>query len=776
MNKLLKEFLSYILIEERVTHKVGDTWKTPRGTWTAKRADRTQGGFASQEAAKAWLSGTGKASGDDTETDQKPSTEPDLGSDIVRFKGPERYMGVGNQTEPKPDKELLDKYKTLPSGVNVYDTPIITPDGNKIVADISPEATKELLDKVRQEIDRKVAPDDSVPEMSTEELETYRARGIEGPDGTPESDEQFRKRMKTAKVQLVTPPRTIPDDVKETMRKAGVPERHIQLLERTMNVIRQGEKPPLSLIINGSVGAGTNQSQTGEVLTLALLAVPPSERERVINALTTPKPKKGQPKPPETILNNSWVTSAAAQAQAYTSMMDRKYGSGNWSVETTAWDTPGDISGVGLTQETKGFSTDGVVRIKVNGESRVVRLSMKKDGDVYLLNGAANEVTTYALQTLTPEERTRHDEISRARRLLATGSGTEKVGARQKLRDLGIEGKTDKALLVAATTELKTMEDTAISKLPEGTQRAIRTIQDYPTKQQQSAVRLGQSVTSSTKPKPKELSSAVELAAQAEVDRKANPWSDGDRKFAEESHRRLSGLKCNGQCTEADMRVALQTPPPEGGIVGGDADKFRKAMLFAAKVEAQRGTPDEKKKKQVELDKHRQITNDAKQAYIQSFIGSPDDPSGESSNAMLSGLMLSLEEKFPLSVIASGTESMVIGGVPLDSDTCLELFKTNDPQKIQMTLVERDGQTYLIAKVGEGDGIPLAVIDVRERGEGYRGSMTVGYQLAPEFECQAASANAAIIERKRKEDPSFKTDTTANDAIVAKCGKKGIRG
>jgi hypothetical protein len=119
---------------------------------------------------------------------------------------------------------------------------------------------------------------------------------------------------------------------------------------------------------------------------------------------------------------------------------------------------------------------------------------------------------------------------------------------------------------------------------------------------------------------------------------------------------------------------------------------------------------------------------------------------------------------------------MVIGGVPLDSDTCLELFETNDPQKIQMTLVERDGQTYLIAKVGEGDGIPLAVIDVRERGEGYRGSMTVGYQLAPEFECRAASANAAIIERKRKEDPSFKTDTTANDAIVAKCGKKGIRG
>ena len=752
MNKLLKEFLSYILVEERVTHKVGDTWKTPSGTWTAKRADRTQGGFASQEAAKNWLSGTGKAPGDGT----TPATSSD--------KVPDDTVGMNTTDKPRgstaSDDSSLEKYKTLPSGVNVYDNPVITPDGNKVLASISPETTKELLDKVRQEINRKVAEDDRVPDMSTEELETYRSQEIQGPDGKPESDEQFRARMETSGVELVDPPKTIPDDVRETLRRSGVPERHIQLLERAMNVVRKGEKPPLSLIINGSVGAGTNQSQTGEVLTLALVAVPPAERQRVVEALTTPKPKKGEPKLPDTLLSNSWVGSAAAQAEAFTSMMDRLHGPGNWSVETTAWDTPGDISGVGLTPETKGFSTDGVVRIKVNGESRVVRLSMKKDGDVYLLNGAANDVTTYALQTLTTEERTRHEELSRARRILATGNAEEKKAARATLRSLGIEGKNDKALLIESTKELKNIEDTAISRLPKSTQRAIRTIQDYPDKQQQSAVRLGQSVTSATGTPTDE-----ELAA-AGFDKK------GDAEFARESHRRLSGLQCKGTCTEAEMREVLQQEPPRGGFIGGDSDAFRKAMLFAARVEAQRGTPKDKAKKQKALTTHMEITSAAKRAYIESIIGSSGDSTSEQSGAMLSGLMLSLEEKFPLGVVASGTESMVVGGVPIDKTTCVELFGTDDPQKIQMTLVERDGQTYLIASVGEGDGIPLAVVDVRERGEGYRGNMTVGYQMAPEFECRAAQANATIIERKRKENPEFKTDTTANDAIVSKCGSK----
>lgn len=90
MNKLLKEFLSYIVTEERVKREVGAVWQTPSKKWSAKRADRTQGGFASREAAQAWLSGKGKAPGEEAPSGEKPEKLP---PEVTRVKSPERYRG-----------------------------------------------------------------------------------------------------------------------------------------------------------------------------------------------------------------------------------------------------------------------------------------------------------------------------------------------------------------------------------------------------------------------------------------------------------------------------------------------------------------------------------------------------------------------------------------------------------------------------------------------------------------------------------------------------------
>jgi len=95
MKKLMNELLSYIR-EERVKREVGAIWQTPSKTWSAKRADRTQGGFASRETAQAWLSGKGKAPGKETSTGEKPEQLP---PEIVRVKSPERYRG-GKSSKP----------------------------------------------------------------------------------------------------------------------------------------------------------------------------------------------------------------------------------------------------------------------------------------------------------------------------------------------------------------------------------------------------------------------------------------------------------------------------------------------------------------------------------------------------------------------------------------------------------------------------------------------------------------------------------------------------
>jgi len=76
MNKLLKEFLSYIVTESRVKREVGAVWQTPSGKWSAKRADRTQSGFATKDAADAWLAGSSAASAEPTGVEKEKPSEP----------------------------------------------------------------------------------------------------------------------------------------------------------------------------------------------------------------------------------------------------------------------------------------------------------------------------------------------------------------------------------------------------------------------------------------------------------------------------------------------------------------------------------------------------------------------------------------------------------------------------------------------------------------------------------------------------------------------------
>jgi len=76
MNKLLKEFLSYIVTESRVKREVGAVWQTPSGKWSAKRADRTQSGFATKDAADAWLAGSTAAPAEPTGVEKEKPSEP----------------------------------------------------------------------------------------------------------------------------------------------------------------------------------------------------------------------------------------------------------------------------------------------------------------------------------------------------------------------------------------------------------------------------------------------------------------------------------------------------------------------------------------------------------------------------------------------------------------------------------------------------------------------------------------------------------------------------
>ena len=113
MNKLLKEFLSYI-VTERVTREPNTSWQAKNKTWSAKRSDGTrQDGFGSKNAADAWLAGTSGAAGDDISTDkQKPKKQS-----TTPTKTPSTPSTSSTGTTPRKKKEKIEPVSTTTDGV-----------------------------------------------------------------------------------------------------------------------------------------------------------------------------------------------------------------------------------------------------------------------------------------------------------------------------------------------------------------------------------------------------------------------------------------------------------------------------------------------------------------------------------------------------------------------------------------------------------------------------------------------------------------------------------
>ena len=82
---------------------VGDTWK-PEGSdkWSAKSKDGTESGFASQEAAKAWLTGgPGPGASGDTATDSSPAAD-------TAPKPPDKKPSAKGRLTRKQKREMVD--------------------------------------------------------------------------------------------------------------------------------------------------------------------------------------------------------------------------------------------------------------------------------------------------------------------------------------------------------------------------------------------------------------------------------------------------------------------------------------------------------------------------------------------------------------------------------------------------------------------------------------------------------------------------------------------
>ena len=359
MNKLLKEFLSYILVEaesaaSKQAKKMG--LKNIAGPYWSQTGESPA--THKSEGDKVVLIGK-----DDQPKIDKPvagEQPPVVGSKTGQ------YMGWDKKGAEQPQAPT-DATKSS-TGATIYNTPIETPAGNTVDAEFKPEDIEKVTSVVNQIIDDRSATDDSLPDQI--DMEAHLGRAL------PESNDEYYKRRK------IKNPQSIPDNLRQELKTAGVPDTHIDMIERAINTQTDGDNPPFSEIAGSAVGMGKPPSQAGELMAMTLMAVPRDKRAGVASTVEGLISATGLKTP---TLDASWVQAGLNQAEAFDSMMDSRFGQGNWTVEATAWDTREDMDGIGLTPENKGFSTDVAIRIRLkNGEAKVARLSLKKNGEIFL--------------------------------------------------------------------------------------------------------------------------------------------------------------------------------------------------------------------------------------------------------------------------------------------------------------------------------------------------------------------------------------------------------
>lgn len=710
MKKLLNEFLSYIVEVDEPTgqsKKYPGYYKVPGVNLYAKDPN----GPATHRAVKGVIQPIkGK---------QAPSEKK---------KRPTR-TAQASSTRRKSSKQQTQQPSTAATmgGVELHPEPVSTPGGNAIAGQVSPDSMAVANTAAQQVIDSRRAVSDDLADV---DLKQHRSRQL------PRSQDDYYADME--KRGLVKQPVVRFDKAtRKTLRAAGVSEAHIDLLERAINTTREGDNPRMTELTGGAAGKGASSAQAGEVAALVLMSVPATQRGAVTDAMRRMVNESGSESP---ILDLDWVAAAAAQSEAFDSMMDAKYGKGNWTVESSAWDTPDDIAGIGLDPKNKGFSTDIALRVRVQGKTsaQVARISLKKNGKVYLFNGTAQDVTTFAIQNLSDVEQQEHLEINDLLQKATSKNSTreEKKAARKQLQ--AKFGGSAVAALKAARQRTREIEDAAVESLPEPTKTQVQTVRSWPGRQQQSATALGNSL------------SGRDAVTDAELDAAAKgppAWDASEREFARKAHEVLSKLPPNA--SDTDIIKALKA----AGL-GKNAERMRKAVVYAAAVEGQRDS-----QIQQELEKHNNLAVEAGNATIDAIAGN---------DSMRAGLIVKLEEVFPLRVIATGEESMALGGVPVSRETCREMFGTDNPEEIQrgLDIVEKKEppppRKILIYRASAGgEEISVATVEARQRGIGYDGSIGLAFKATSDFECKAAAAN----ERAGMNNPE-------NAKILAKCGKK----
>jgi hypothetical protein len=427
------------------------------------------------------------------------------------------------------------------------------------------------------------------------------------------------------------------------------------------------------------VGAGQLQSQAGEILTMASVGMDDDEFEGFIKLLEDKIAK--YPKGTKPVITKDWLESVRNVRAITKKRYDSEFGEGNWEVEATAWDVEGEFVALGNDnyKENKGFSSDMYVKVKVGGRPVLDEISLKKDSNANIYNGVVTDIKNWSSNVPKKADINEYKKGEIAR---PTQYGRD-------AQTLQLDKNVLTSNEVLANKELRiTLQALGVVK---GDAKKGYTLD----------------------PKAEEIIDKLQsmpIPPPVDLERFKQVFGTGDKT------RFKKFLIMHAACQRAkeisegntDKTTAFNFLNNHLGYEKGEDGKFPEGSI-------------------------KRYQNDTIQFLVE------DEEAKE-------GCLTALAEKLPMKALLEGEEKMAIGGLSADPKTLERVFgiSSYDDFKAGLTMKEdEDGNNFLVyeSKGPPAKSVPIAIVKVRQKGQGYASSVGLEFEIATEFAQELYSAN-----------------------------------
>jgi len=500
----------------------------------------------------------------------------------------------------------------------------------------------------------------------------------------------------------------------------GFPEKYVEVLERMINTegLSDPKKDSVSNFIDGA-GAGMIQSQAGEILTMMVTSIPDDEQAQAFadNIGEVLAKQSGNQ-----ILDKSWVKAAMENRASTMDHVRATYGP-DAKITSGCWDLESEVEAMGLPdyKKNKGYSTDAYFTVETPNHPEgdlLLEVSLKKDAKVMFYNGGTGDI-------LKPK--------------CVSGPGDPKGCApmgwglnEEDFEDVEHDGVT--------------LDGDSYN--PAEFQRA-----------QNRVYRENIAALTNLKEMKHSVEAALAKAAAFESgeSKRKTDVNDRDDLINTLNNKTFNSIRGDVEITADNL--ATEGPKLMKAILGTYEDQFdengnkvksspsfatdrinKLAMLIGknGKEWGGRGpAPDTNVRAVYDRmsDEHVQY----QQNLAKGLLMNPK---------LRNGLMGILRDEFPIKAAATGEEIMSIGDMVLDRKTCNSLFGTANFNDIKERLsIDKDDKgNPIITYSAQGDGppIPLANVDIRQKGKGYSGYPSFNMKVHPGFAKALKGSQSAL--------------------------------